>query len=95
MIESEETPQAALPVRERKLYVMPFNYPVIERLLNADVEEDASADPRITMTSTLVIQGRQLRGQITRVRIGSIFRSEEHTSELQSQCEQSRMPSSA
>lgn len=73
LIESGETPQAALPVRKRKLYVMPFNHPVIERLLNANVEEDASADPHITMASTLVIQGRQLRGQITRVRIGSIL----------------------
>lgn len=73
LIESGETPQAALPVRKRKLYIMPFNHPVIERLLNANVEEDASADPHIRMASTLVIQGRQLRGQITRVRIGSIL----------------------
>jgi hypothetical protein len=73
LIESEEMPHKALPVRKRKLYVLPFNHPVIERLLNAEVEEDAGADPRITMASILVIQGRQLRGQITHVRIGSVL----------------------
>lgn len=73
LIESEESPQAALPVQKRKFYVIPFNRPVIERLLNTQVEQDAGADPRITMASTLVIRGQQLRGQITRVRIGGLL----------------------
>lgn len=65
LIESEETPQTALPVRTRNLYVMPFRHPTIERVVASD-----GATTPIVSTSTLVIEGRQLNGEITRVLIG-------------------------
>lgn len=70
LIESEVRASAPLPVRERKLYVMPFRQPVIERVKAEDAAGAPidAADP----ASTLVIQGRQLRGDITQVRIAGV-----------------------
>jgi hypothetical protein len=67
LIESEETPQEALPVRDRSIYVVPFRFPVIDR-----VQSDAGPTQPITSGSTLVILGQQLRGDITRVRVGPV-----------------------
>jgi hypothetical protein len=67
LIESEDTPQAALPVRERDLYVMPFGQPVIE-----GVESEAGADRPILADSTLVISGKRLRGEVTKLRVGGL-----------------------
>jgi hypothetical protein len=67
LIESEETPQETLPVRARNLYVMPFRQPVI-----AQVMAQTGADQPIVSASTLVIRGRQLRGEVTQVRIGGL-----------------------
>lgn len=67
LIESEETPKSALPVRERNLYVMPFRQPVIEQVIS-----QAGADLPIVAESPLLITGRKLRGDVTRVRIGGI-----------------------
>jgi hypothetical protein len=67
LIESEETPQKALPVRERSLYVMPFRQPAIEQVVSQE-----GADLPIVSGSTLTITGRQLRGEVTRVRVGEI-----------------------
>ena len=67
LIESDSTPSAPLPVRERNLYVMPFRQPVIERIRG----EDDQGDPieSIDVSSTLVIQGRQLKGEVTKLRL--------------------------
>jgi hypothetical protein len=67
LIESEESTQIALPVRERNLYVMPFRQPVIEQVMS-----QAGMNLPIIAGNTLVIRGKQLRGEITRVRIGGI-----------------------
>jgi len=67
LIESEETPQKALPVRERSLYVMPFRQPTIEQAVSQE-----GADLPIVSGSILTITGRQLRGEVTRVRVGGI-----------------------
>jgi len=67
LIESEETPQKALPVRERSLYVMPFRQPAIEHAVSQE-----GADLPIVSGSTLTITGKQLRGDVTRVRVGGI-----------------------
>jgi Pvc16 N-terminal domain len=67
LIESDDTPQAALPVRARNLYVVPFRQPVIERVMS-----QSGADQPIVADSTLVILGRQLRGDVTRVRFGGV-----------------------
>lgn len=65
LIESQATPEEALPVRDRNIYVVPFHHPVIER-----VESAAGANRPLVMGSTLRIRGRGLRGDVTRVRIG-------------------------
>lgn len=67
LIESEDAPQSALPVRERNLYAMPFQQPVIEQVLPAE-----GADKPIVAESTLVIRGKKLRGDITRLKINGI-----------------------
>ena len=67
LIESEETPQKALPVRERSLYVVPFRQPIIEQVVSHE-----GADIPIVSGSTLTITGKQLRGDVTRVRVGGI-----------------------
>lgn len=65
LIESEITPQAALPVQQRNIFAVTFREPVIERVVN----EAGPAMP-VTVGSTIRITGRSLAGDITRVRIG-------------------------
>ncbi|BAY09379.1 DUF4255 domain-containing protein [Calothrix sp. NIES-2098] len=65
LIEREEAPQTALPVRDRNTYVIPFRHPVIERVGTA-----TGAEQPITIGSTLIITGKQLKNDITQVRIG-------------------------
>lgn len=66
LMEAEEkTPREALPVRERNVYAIPFRQPVIE-YINAR----AGDGQIITVDSTLVITGKRLRGEVTRLRIG-------------------------
>jgi Pvc16 N-terminal domain len=65
LIESEESHQTALPVRERNLYAAPFRQPAIE-----EVRSQAGPNQLIVVGSTLVIRGQRLSGEITQVRIG-------------------------
>jgi hypothetical protein len=67
LIESQKSTRAALPVRKARLYVSPFERPLIEQ-----VSSDAApgADPRLTSSSTLVLRGSDLQGDVTRVRVG-------------------------
>lgn len=67
LIESEDTPQPALPVRDRNLYVIPFRQPVIEQVAAA-----AGANQPIVANSTLIISGQRLLGEITRVRVAGV-----------------------
>lgn len=67
LIEGEEIPQAALPVRAPKLYVVPFRQPAIEQV----VAEEGANQP-IVAGSTLVIRGQRLQGDVTQVRIGGV-----------------------
>jgi len=69
LIEAEETPAAALPVREPGVYGMPFAAPVIERVKAEEVPAPQSG-PRwpeqpINLDSTLIIEGKHLRGDDT------------------------------
>lgn len=66
-IEPEVTPQAALPVRERNVYVAPFRQPTIGRITS-----QAGDDQPILAGQNLVLTGKQLRGGVTRVRIGGV-----------------------
>ena len=61
----EEIPRPSLPVRRRNVYVRPFLEPTIEGLAAAVPPEE-----QITSASTLVVRGRRLRGEVTRVLIG-------------------------
>lgn len=65
LIESEDSTRIALPVRQRNIYVVPFRQPVIEQVMSK-----AGEDIQIVAGSTLVIRGKQLRGDITQVQIG-------------------------
>lgn len=67
LIESEDTPQAALPVREHNVYVLPFQHPMIQEVVAATGESEP-----ILPTSTLLIRGQRLRGEGTEIRVGGI-----------------------
>ncbi len=65
LIEADDNPQQALPVRERNVYVRPFRHPVVE-----DIETGAKTNNPIFSSSTLIIHGKRLRGDVTVLRIG-------------------------
>lgn len=67
LIESQKSTRAALPVLKAKLYITPFERPLIEQVSSG---APAGADPRLTVASTLVLTGTSLRGDVTRLRIG-------------------------
>lgn len=72
-IEGEETPQEALPVRARNLYAVPFRQPVIERITSQASEgEPVIANQPILAGYRLVIEGKNLQGDVTRVRVGGV-----------------------
>jgi uncharacterized protein DUF4255 len=64
LIESEDAPRSSLPVKEPMVYTIPFRHPHIDR-----VYPDTGIDQLINAKSMLVIEGRQLRGDVTQVRI--------------------------
>ena len=66
LIEGEVKPRAVLPVLEREIYVEPFRRPTIER-----IRSEAGEFEPIQPDSTIVIEGKQLRGEITKLRIGA------------------------
>lgn len=63
LIEAEEIISVPLPVVQPKVYVLPLHQPVIERIT---VE---GGDPRIFPDSTIAITGRDLKGDVTKIRI--------------------------
>ena len=65
-IDGEETPHPALPVRERMIYVKTFRQPLIE-----EVVPQAGPGHRITSGGILLVKGKQLKGEVTRLRIGA------------------------
>lgn len=65
LIESEATTRAAIPVLEREIFVVPFQHPTIER-----IRLEAGGLAPIMSDSTIVIEGKQLRGEMTQLRIG-------------------------
>jgi hypothetical protein len=64
-VEGMEIPRRALPVLERNLYVATFRQPLIEEVTS----QEGSNQP-IVFGSTLVVRGKRLRGDVTRVLIG-------------------------
>jgi hypothetical protein len=73
LIESRRPTRAALPVRARKIYVVPFRQPVIEQLMS---QESAGApvvlNQPILAGHNLILTGRQLRGDDTLVNVGGV-----------------------
>jgi hypothetical protein len=66
LIESDDIPHKALPVRDRRFNVIP-NQPVIEQIVS-----QAGARQPIVANSTVLIQGKQLSGDEIQVRIGGV-----------------------
>jgi hypothetical protein len=72
LIETDQTPpQEALPVQHRKLYVAPFSSPTITSVAAQAKAGQTGAGQPILPSSTLVIQGTQLLGEITTVWVGT------------------------
>ncbi len=67
MVESDETPSPALPVRTRNLYVLPINRPSIDRAVDA-----ANPSAPVVTGSVIAIIGNNLVGRTTVVRIGGV-----------------------
>jgi hypothetical protein len=67
LIEPDVRTQEALPVRERNVYAVPFRQPAIERIMS-----QAGDGGLILAGHELVLVGKQLRGEVTRVRIGGV-----------------------
>jgi hypothetical protein len=65
LVEAETTTSPSLPTRGRNVYVVPFRQVVIGEVM----PEEGPRAP-IVATSTVTIQGRGLRGDVTHVRIG-------------------------
>jgi hypothetical protein len=72
LLEADGSPQQAAPVRERNVYVEPMRRPVIEALLSRSGPGDSpTADRPILSTDDLVVRGRELRSEDTRVLVGT------------------------
>jgi hypothetical protein len=67
LIKSQRSTKPALPVHDRNIYVMPFRQPVIEQ-----VTAQSGEDHPIVAGGTLLIRGRRLLGDLTRVLINGI-----------------------
>ncbi|HSS22528.1 MAG TPA: DUF4255 domain-containing protein [Pyrinomonadaceae bacterium] len=73
LIESRGTTRSALPVRSRKVKVIPFKQPIIQQINSRATPTDliVSGQP-ILAGYQLVLAGSQLSGEITRVFVGGI-----------------------
>jgi hypothetical protein len=67
LVENDETPAPALPVRTRNLYVIPVNQPRIERAVDA-----ANPAAPVVTGSVLAVTGDNLVGTTTVVRVGGV-----------------------
>jgi Pvc16 N-terminal domain len=73
LLEADGSPRQAAPVREHNVHVEPMRRPVIEELLSrSGPGETASAERPVLSSDELVIEGRELRGEHTRVLVGGI-----------------------
>ncbi|MEA3335574.1 MAG: DUF4255 domain-containing protein [Chloroflexota bacterium] len=67
LIESKRSTRPALPVRTRNVKVFTWRQPVIEQVVSSE-----GADAWIFEGSTLLVQGYQLKGNVTQVRFGEV-----------------------
>ena len=79
IVEGDAMTQKPLPVSSRSLVALPFGYrPQIDRVLS----QGGPTEPIVT-DSTLMIQGKHLKGQLTLVRIGEVEVTPKKVSENQ------------
>ena len=71
-IDGTESAGPSLPVLARNVYVRPFRQIVIDKILSQETSSDPVVEQPILFGHTLVLQGKQLQGDVTRVRIGGI-----------------------
>ena len=72
LIEGQAEPQEALPVRTRNVYAVPFLQPTIERIMSREGDGPILGDQPILARHTLVLMGKRLRGEVTRIRVGGV-----------------------
>jgi hypothetical protein len=74
LIQSRQATSSALPVRARTVKVVPFQQPVIERIMSQQQPGDPILpDQPILAGHTLILVGQQLRGDDTEVNVGGIM----------------------
>jgi hypothetical protein len=71
-IDGTESGGPSLPVLARNVYVRPFRQIEIDKILSQETSTDPVLDQPIQFGYTLVLQGKQLQGDVTRVRIGGV-----------------------
>lgn len=72
-IDGKETPGPSLPVRSRNLYVRPIYQPVIEQVLSQKNPADPmEAGQPVLAGDILVLAGKGLQGEVTRVSVGGL-----------------------
>ncbi|GJQ57401.1 MAG: DUF4255 domain-containing protein [Candidatus Scalindua sp. AMX11] len=73
LIQSRRSTKSALPVRGRKLYVEPFNQPVIEKIKSqATSSAPIIEDQQILPGYNLIIEGRNLRSDTVHINMSGI-----------------------
>lgn len=92
LIESDDIPQRALPVRDRsKFSARPFSSsPNIERVIS-----QAGVLEPIVASSTLLIRGTRLKSDVVKIRIGSLEVTPEEVSDTQIRLQLSSVPAQA
>lgn len=91
LVEGEDMPIRALPVRDRHIGGMPFSQqPVIDRVVSY-----AGANQPILADSSLLIYGKRLASQVTVVRIGAVEATPQQVSETQISLPLSLVPTEA
>jgi len=72
LLRGDEVAQPALPVSSRNLYVRTFRQPVIEQILSQKPPAgEITSNRPIVVGDAIHLQGRQLKGDVTRVRLGN------------------------
>ncbi len=82
-IDGTESGGPSLPVLARNVYVRPFRQIQVEKILSQETSSDPILEQPILFGHTLVLQGKQLKGDATRVRIGGIEVTPEEVSDQQ------------
>lgn len=72
LIESRGSTKSSLPVLARNVYVVPFKQPVVEGLKSQKTAADPVIDQPILAGYRLAVQGQNLRGEETLLKLGGV-----------------------